>query len=235
MSSRLERIQNKKAGKQGLLYLLLAIIIGVVTVGWGLKAVAGLAGLLINNDPGEQIDHSLKPTPPIISDIPEATYSAQINVTGFAQPGIDVKLFMNGAEMGQKLTTDSGTFEFSGVPITEGENTVYAYAVTSKDLMSEKSKEYIVKMDSTKPTVTLDSPKDGDVFRGQSQRIANFSGGVNELGSKVYIGERMVILSSEGKFSLPYQLVEGDQEIKIRAIDRAGNEGESVIKLRWEP
>lgn len=235
MSSRLERIQNKKAGKQGLIYLVIAVVIVIVTIGWGLKAVAGLAGLLINNDPEEVVDHTLRPTPPIISDIPEATNSASINITGFAQPGIDVVLFLNGAEIGQKLTTDSGTFEFSGVPITEGENTVYAYAITSKDLMSEKSKEYVVKMDATKPTLTLDSPKDGDIFRGQSQRIANFSGGVNEAGSRVYIGERMVILTTEGKFSLPYQLVEGDQEIKLKAIDRAGNEGESVIKLRWEP
>jgi len=58
---------------------------------------------------------------------------------------------------------------------------------------------------------------------------------VSEEGSKVYIGERMVIVSSERKFSLPYQLIEGDQDIKIKAVDKAGNEYDSSIKLRWEP
>jgi hypothetical protein len=45
----------------------------------------------------------------------------------------------------------------------------------------------------------------------------------------------MVIVQSDGKFTLPYQLVEGDQEIIIKVIDKAGNEGNSSIKLRWEP
>lgn len=235
MSSRLERVQSKKAGKQGLLYLVIAVVIVIVTIVWGLKAVAGLAGYFINNDQFEQNTYELKPTPPIISDIPEATFSAEVNISGFAQPGLDVSLYLNGAELGKKLTTESGTFEFINVPITEGENIVYAYAQTSRGLTSEKSKEYEIMLDTTKPTITLDSPKDGEVMRGQSQRIVTFTGGINEEGSKVYIGERMAILSSEGKFNLPYQLIEGDQEIVIRAIDKAGNEAQMNIKLRWEP
>ena len=81
----------------------------------------------------------------------------------------------------------------------------------------------------------IESPKDGEIFRGQTQRIANFSGTVSEEGSKIYIGERMAIVQADGKFSVAYQLVEGDQEIQIRAIDKAGNENVSLIKLRWEP
>lgn len=90
-------------------------------------------------------------------------------------------------------------------------------------------------MDSTRPTVSIDTPKEGEVFRGQGQRITSFTGAVSELGSKLYIGERMVIVQSDGKFTLPYQLIEGDQEIIIKVIDKAGNEGNSSIKLRWEP
>ncbi|MFZ2976177.1 MAG: hypothetical protein WA055_06150, partial [Candidatus Moraniibacteriota bacterium] len=78
-------------------------------------------------------------------------------------------------------------------------------------------------------------PKEGEVFRGQSQRITTFNGSVSEQGSKVYIGERMAIISADQKFSLTYQLVEGDQELQIKAVDKAGNENLSSIKLRWEP
>ena len=90
------------------------------------------------------------------------------------------------------------------------------------DLRSEQSKSYVIVLDGSKPTVTIDTPKDAEVFRGQGQRITTFTGSVNEPGAKVYIGERMVIVQSDGKFSLPYQLVEGDQEISIKAIDKAG-------------
>jgi hypothetical protein len=233
--SRLEKVRNRKAGKQGVTYLLLAIGLIVVTVIWGLPAVARLSGYLIKTDRDPFVEDELRPTPPIFSDIPEATYSGQVKIAGFAQPGLEVILYINGAEFERKLVSESGTFNFDKVGLTEGENTAYAYTTTARELQSEQSKTYTVVVDMTNPKVTLDSPKEGEVFRGQSQRITTFSGSVSELGSKVYIGERMVIVQSDGKFSLPYQLIEGDQEVQIKAVDKAGNEGMSSIKLKWEP
>lgn len=235
MSSRLERIRSRRAGKQGVWFLILAIVLVVITIFWGLPALARLAGNLISTDSSQPTKYELKPTPPIISDIPEATHSATVVINGYAQPGIDVVMYLNGAEIGRKLTSESGTFSFQNVPISNGTNSVYAYTSTPQGMMSEKSKEYTITLDNEKPTVTLDSPKDGDVMRGTTQRIATFVGGVNEEGTKVYIGERMAILTSEGKFNLPYQLVEGDQEIAVKAVDPAGNESVTTIKLRWEP
>lgn len=233
--SRLERVRSRKAGKQGVIYLIVAVLLVIATIGWGLPAVARLTGLLIKTDNSPLIEAELRPTPPIFSDIPEATYSAMVRIAGFAQPGLDVILFINGAENDQKLVSESGTFTFDKVTLAEGENAVYAYTATARELRSEQSKTYTIVVDVTKPSVVIETPKDGEVMRGQSQRIANFSGSVSELGSKVFIGERMVIVASDGKFSLPYQLVEGDQEIQIKVMDKAGNEGLSSIKLRWEP
>ncbi|MBP9669898.1 hypothetical protein KBD75_00675 [Candidatus Woesebacteria bacterium] len=233
--SRLERVQSRKAGKQGVTYLIIAVLLIIGTIIWGLPAVARLAGYLVKTDDEVIKFNEQRPTPPIFSDIPEATYSAKVGIAGYAQPGLDVVLYINGAEYEKKLVSESGTFSFEKVSLSEGDNTAYAYTATPHDLRSEQSKSYTIVMDSTKPSVTIDTPKDGEVFRGQSQRITTFAGGVSEPGSKVYIGERMVIVQSEGKFSLPYQLVEGDQEIAIKAIDKAGNEGNSTIKLRWEP
>lgn len=233
--SRLERVRSRKAGRQGVFYLVLAVLLIIGTIGWGLPGVARLTGYLIGTDNSPIDTQEQRPTPPIFSDIPEATYSAQVRIAGFAQPGLDVILFLNGAEYERKLVAESGTFTFDKVVLAEGENAAYAYTATAKDLRSEQSKSYTITLDSTKPTVIIDSPKEGEIFRGQAQWIANFAGSVSELGSKVFIGERMVIVASDGKFSLPYQLVEGDQEIQIKAVDKAGNENLSSIKLRWEP
>jgi hypothetical protein len=233
--SRLERVRSRRAGKQGVVYLVLAAVIAIAMFIWGLPLVARLAGLLIKSDNTPAANLELRPTPPIFSDVPEATFSATVSVAGFSQPGVDVVLYLNGSEVGRKLTSDSGTFEFSEITLQEGENEVFAYALSKREVQSEKSKSYLVTLDATKPSVTIDSPHDGDVFRGQGQRITTFSGGVNESGSRVYIGERMVIVQSDGKFSLPYQLVEGDQELQIKAVDLAGNENVMTLKLRWEP
>ena len=234
-NSRLERVRSRKAGKQGIIYLLLAFALVILTIFWGLPLLARLTGLLIKTDKTPTISDELRPTPPIFSDIPEATYSAQVRIAGYAQPGLDVILFLNGAEYDRKLVAESGTFSFDKVTLSEGDNAAYAYTATPKDLRSEQSKNYNIVVDTSDPVVTVDSPKQGQVFRGQTERITNITGSVNEPGSKVYIGERMVIVSSDGKFSLTYQLVEGDQELQIRATDKAGNEGTSSLKLRWEP
>lgn len=233
--SRLERVRSRKAGKQGVVYLLLAVGLVLGMIVWGLPGIARLASLFVSSEGETGNELELKPTPPIFADIPEATYSAKVRITGYAQPGIEVALYMNGAEFGRKLTNDSGRFEFDQVPITDGNNQIYGYSLTKGDLQSEKSKEYTVRLDTDEPTVVIESPKDGEIFRGQTQRIANFNGTVSEEGSKIYIGERMAIVQADGKFSVAYQLVEGDQEIQIRAIDKAGNENVSLIKLRWEP
>ena len=234
-NSRLERVRSRKAGKQGIVYLLLALGLVIITIFWGLPALARLTGLMIKTDKTPAVSDEQRPTPPIFSDIPEATYSAQVRIAGYAQPGLDVILFLNGAEYDRKLVAESGTFSFDKVNLSEGDNAAYAYTATPKDLRSEQSKNYTIVVDTTAPVVTIDSPKQGQVFRGQSERITKITGSVNELGSKVYIGERMVIVSSDGKFSLTYQLVEGDQELQIRVTDKAGNEGTSSLKLRWEP
>lgn len=233
--SRLERVRSRKAGKQGIIYLLLAVLLIVVTIFWGLPAIARLTGLMIKTDDTTVISDELRPTPPIFSDIPEATYSATVRIAGYAQPGLDVILFINGQEVDKKLVSESGTFAFDKVSLSEGDNSAYAYTATAKNLQSEQSKSYTILVDTTKPVVTIDTPKDGEIFRGQSQRIITFNGSVSELGSKVFIGDRMAIVSSDGKFSLTYQLVESDQDIQIKAIDKAGNENLSSIKLRWEP
>lgn len=234
-NSRLERVRSRKAGKQGVIYLILAALLIISTIIWGLPAIAKITGILIKTDSNPVISDEQRPTPPIFSDIPEATYSAKVKIAGFAQPGLDVILYMNGAEYERKLVSESGTFTFDKVLLTEGDNTAYAYTSTPRDLRSEQSKTYVIVVDTTKPVVTIETPRDTEVFRGQSQRITNFTGSVNEQGSKVFIGDRMVIVQSDGKFTLPYQLIEGDQEVTIKASDKAGNENISTIKLRWEP
>jgi hypothetical protein len=44
----------------------------------------------------------------------------------------------------------------------------------------------------------------------------------------------MAILQPDGSFTLTYQLVEGDQDVTVKAIDGATNETDLTLKLRWE-
>lgn len=233
--SRLTRVKQKRESRRAVVYIILAIIIILAMITWGVPLMARMAGMLITEDTGVGGVSELRPTPPIFSDIPEATTEEVVTVGGFAQPGVEVALYLDGVELERKLTDDAGVFKFDNIELTEGENWVYAVAISSRGQESEQSKRYTIVVDSTAPELTISSPADGEVFRGQGQRITTFQGMVEEEGAKVYVGERMAIVSTDGTFELAYQLMEGDQEVVIKAVDKAGNESEKMLKLRWEP
>jgi hypothetical protein len=233
--SRLSRVKKKRESRRAVVYIVIAIAIILAMITWGVPLMARLAGLLITEDTGVGGVTELRPTPPVFSDIPESTSEDVVTVGGFAQPGVEVALYLDGIEYEKKLTDDAGVFEFDSIQLSEGENWVYAVSISSRGQESEQSKRYTILVDRTAPELTLSSPGDGEVFRGQGQRITIFQGIVEEDGVKVYVGERMAIVSTDGTFELAYQLIEGDQDVIVKAIDKAGNETEKTLKLRWEP
>ena len=233
--SRLSRVRRKRESRRAVVYIVMAIAIMLALVSWGVPAMARLAGMLFTSDTGITGLEELAPTPPVFSDIPEATSSAMVTIGGFAQPGVEVVLVMDGSEEGRVLTNDAGVFEFQSVAISEGVNSVSAYSVTSRGTESESSRPHTIRVDRTKPELTLSSPADGEVKRGQAERIVTFQGMVGEDGTHVYVGERVAIVSNDNTFELAYQLAEGDQDVEVRAVDRAGNESKTSVKLRWEP
>ncbi len=235
--SRLLSVREKREFRQaiGLIFITLVLLVGFVF--WGLPGLARLVGnTLIKQSSGPSKNLELKPTMPVLSDIPEATNSASLNIDGFAQPGVEVSLYVNSEQRDKMIVTDSGSFEFSNVKLTDGENTIYTYAEnpTSK-LESDQSKQHVVVVDTKKPVVTITTPSDNTVFHTSHEQVVTISGSVDEEGVKIYVGERMAIVTPEKTFTLAYQLVEGDQDIPIKATDKAGNQEEMSLHLRWEP
>lgn len=234
-TSRRARVRQQRDSRRAVIYLLIAGLIIAVMLVWGVPLMARLAGMLITDDTGVGGVEDLKPTPPVFSDVPEATSSASVSVRGFAQPGVEVVLVMDGAEYDRVLTDDSGIFEFDGIILSEGENNISSYAVNSRGGESESSKAYSIRVDRTPPELRVTAPESGRVFRGTEERVVEIRGEVSEEGVKVYVGERIAIVSTEETFEQSYQLQEGDQEVVVKAVDVAGNETSESLSLRWEP
>ncbi len=233
--SRLTRVRSKRETRQGIFYLVLAIFAAVAMLVWGLPALSQLAGVFMNPNTPTSQSYTIKPTPPIFTDVPTATNSATVSLSGFSQPGVTVELYVNGAKVNQVLTSDSSTFTFPSITLSSGDNEIYAYASSLHGVLSDQSQSYTISFDTTKPQVTITSPHDGDTMTGQSQQLVTFQGSVDKAGAKVYIGDHMVILNPDNTFSFQYQLTQGSQQIAIKAIDGAGNESDSTMTLTWNP
>lgn len=234
--SRLQRVRKKREARQGVLYLITAIVFLILIIFWGVPALANWASLFFESDEESAVvgDFDLKPTPPVIFDVPESTPSASIDIEGYAQSGVEVVLYLNNREYEKKLTDDTGTFKFTDVELDSGENFVYALSVAQSGKESEKSKSYTIILDNIPPELEITSPEDGAELLGESERLVTISGVATDAIS-VFVDGRKAILNAQGVFSIRHQLDEGRNEILVSAIDRAGNESEATLNLVWRP
>ncbi|MDA7857967.1 hypothetical protein N9A72_00565, partial [bacterium] len=113
-----------------------------------------------------------KVTSPIIYDIPSPANKKSINVCGEAELSSTVKLFLNGAEVGETILVSTNTFSIP-VSLTSGCNMIYATATrwfNNFARVSETSNIVKVIYDSTPPEITnlIDEP---DPFTPNDDKI----------------------------------------------------------------
>lgn len=171
--------------------------------------------------------------PPRLSVSFEATNSAQISVDGYSNEGNTIEIFVNDKKVGKVVVSKEGTFNFSDIELTEGENTISAIATGTNGKKSSESEPLKVSYKKTPPNLEIESPKDGDSFSKDNKEIK--IKGKTDPGSKVYINDRIAILSEDGKFEFNYVLSDGDNTLKIQAIDQAGNKKEVEVKVKYSP
>lgn len=234
--SRLQRVRRKKETKQAYLYFAIAAGLILILITWGIPAIAKMAGLFVDTEdlPFIEGENELRPARPILLGVPDATPSGSINVEGYADEGVEVLLYLNNSVSEKTIVDDSGTFNFRKVALSQGKNIIYVKALSSSGSESEISKIYEVLVDSSAPEITITAPEEGTTFRGDEERTVKVQGQVSDDTDSLTVGGRVGIISSDGTFSVRYQLDEGDQDITIVAIDEAGNRSETTLSLRYE-
>lgn len=170
--------------------------------------------------------------PPRFVPTYEATNSAKISIEGFGSEGDTIEIFVNDVKADKIIVSKEGTFSFSEIELKEGENIITAIATGINGKKSSEADPLKILYKKTPPNLEIETPKDGDSFSGDNRDIV--IKGKTDADAKVYINDRMAILESEGNFEFNYSLSEGDNTLKIAAIDEAGNKKELEIKCRYQ-
>lgn len=160
--------------------------------------------------------------PPSLDPPVEATNSAYISVTGNAGGAATVLLFVNSRETDDTVASKDGTFKFTQVKLTEGNNTILAKIRDTKNKLSEASNAVSVLFKKSKPQLEVTAPADNTTINGDTNTVP-VTGKVED-GTTVKINDRFAVVGSDGSFSYDYPLPDGDTTLKITAIDQAGNE-----------
>ena len=231
-SSRLAKKEQKKIQRQTFFYIFLGIVILLIFVFFLVPSIIRVFFNAIDQESPFEVKDDVPPQVPILSsNPPEATFSASLNLAGYAEANSKVVFVLNGEEVADVLVSEEGDFEYD-LDLKDGENEILLYGVDDAENESLKTRSYFLTQDTEAPFIEIEKPEDGASIELKKNRTTEISGST-EPGSKLYLNDRLILVGSEGDFSTTYYLDEGDNELKFRAVDKAGNETEKEIAVHF--
>ena len=220
MRSRLSRATETKTKRQLILSIAGIIVVLFVLVKFGIPALTNLSLFLSSKNGSSQqtANNSQSVIPaPSLNEPFSATNSASITVSGNAVAKETIQLFVNSALVDTTSTKDDGSFTFTGVSLTQQQNSIQTKAkIDSK--VSDFSDTWNVNYIQKAPSLSVDSPHDGDTL-GATVVVK----GKTDPDVRVTVNDFWAIVDASGNYSYTLTLQNGDTHIVVAATDAAGN------------
>jgi len=219
-SSKYDYKELSKKLRLSLLGIFSFILLGILAINFFGPQIGAMFGFISVNRNAEGPKAKVTLSTPSFAELPDATNEEEITIEGYAQKGTNVKIFVNGPEKGETLVGEDGKFVFENISLIEGRNTIFAKSFQN-DNESEKSETRVITVDKEKSKIKIEKPKDGDTRKKLNERVL-VTGSVSKK-AKVRINDRLAVLKPNLSFEFLLGVDEGNVEIKIEAIDEAGN------------
>lgn len=236
--SRLRKQEEAKALKQTLFFsgsalglLLLFIFVGLPL----LIRFSVFLGNLRTRTPlvEEKKEDTVPPVAPRLKPLPEATNQAEIKISGFAEEKTQVFIILNGQKTQEVEVDENGEFSSKPLTLRKGENEIKTYTQDKAGNKSSFSGTIFIIFDDEEPILEIEKPSDGEMFSGPKKEIE--IKGKTEERAKAFINDVLTIVDLNGEFSKLINLEEGENIIKIKAEDLAGNTSEKELKVSYYP
>lgn len=230
--SRFNRKLEKESKRNFILSLFGIILILFLLFKFGVPLLANFALFLSNSkETTTQPSRAKFLTTPVMFSLPSATNSAQLVVKGKAESKSTVDLYINDKIIDKTQAAKNGDFSFR-INLEEGSNKIFVKSKLDKN-SSDPSDEAEIVFDNTPPELSIDSPSDGQNFSGDQNLI--LVNGNTDSQTKVTVNGFWAIVDQNNKYSYTLLLKSGDNEIKVEAVDEAGNKSEKKIIVKYSP
>lgn len=232
--SRRIRREKKKVMSQSIMMIIVAIALFLTFIFVIIPNFFNfITNFLDSSTPFQEVD-DIAPQIPIISAPANATNSGQIKISGYGEPEASVIFVINGSKQDKITILEDGSFE-APINLEEGENKISAYSVDAAENESSQTKDYITFFDTKAPNIEITEPEDGASFETRNNQSITIKGktGEDELGTKIYINDRVVFPKEDGSFSYTLRLNEGENLVEVRAQDKAGNSNKLELKYNF--
>lgn len=172
-------------------------------------------------------------SPPVLNPLPRATNSATITISGSALQKQTVMLYLDGGLVGKMKVDKDTNFIFEDIKLTKGTNIITAKALDEKGKESKNLAPFTILLKTDPPQLSIDSPSDGQSF-SKDDKTAQIRG-KTDPGTKVTANDFWAIVDENGNFSYQLPLRDGENIIKVVAVDEAGNKTEAERKINYSP
>jgi len=175
---------------------------------------------------------TVPPTKPYLNPVPEATKEDSIDITGQSETGIKVVLKIDGQKFQDTIADSEGKFSFTQISVGFLSQVLFVEAIDNANNVSNPSQTFTIVKDIEEPELEVTTPEDGETFKstGRTYKVL----GKTEPGITVNVNEQMAIVNTAGEFTASIRLEDGSNEIKIKAVDKAGNEKEEIFHITYE-
>lgn len=162
-------------------------------------------------------------------DLPEkATKEDHITISGTSLGGDKVKIYVNGSFDSEADINEDRSFEVR-IKLSEGENIIKAKAIKDNE-ESEFSDSVIVSYIKKGPELSIDSPTDGSEIKNTNPIEIK---GKSDPDTTITVNDFQAVSSSDGAYTYLLTLRDGGNDIKVIAIDLAGNKTEKSIHVNY--
>jgi hypothetical protein len=232
-SSRLAKKEKSKVEKQTFYYLFFGVAILLFFVFFLVPKLISFFFTFIDKEAIFVEEDTVPPQMPVLSNNPaEATFSANLNLHGFAEPKSKVIFLVNSTKSAEVEVAEDGQFEHK-LALVEGLNELSIFSTDGVGNESLSTRSYAITRDSQVPNLEIESPTDGSVIELKKNRTTTIKG-TTEPGAKVFINDRLVLADEEGNFSTNYYLAEGKNELNFVVTDKATNKTERKIEVEFK-
>ena len=215
----------------GLAFALLVLAGGaIVFAGGGLNAPA--------RDLGSSGSYEALPAPQILTPDVSLTRDATMDLTVVRPRGLKtgtdykVRITVNGEKALEEALPEQEQFVMTGVPLTEGDNSIRAALVDGTGA-GASSAALVITRDTTAPVIRVTRPEPGstvyterDTLRGRTEAGATIDATYVDTGAGID-----ATVDSEGRFTADVTLVLGANELAFSSRDLAGNVASTHVTI----
>lgn len=233
-SSRLLKHEQTKLLRQTVSSVVIGLLVLILFVFVVMPATIRLFFRIIDGNSSKLAENSdtLPPQIPVLSLPYQATNSATVNLTGFGEAKSKVTVVVNSSPANTIDVAEDGTFSYE-LRLEQGDNSLVVFGTDAAGNESTPSSPYALFMDAEPLQIDISEPANNAEIIGRKNQSLLFKG-KTKPGTKVFLNDRLNFVKADGSFELPYQLAEGENTIKVRGLDKAGNTTEIELKVTFK-